>query len=106
MAEPDEIGLADAIDALQNELALAHARSASHEVQFPIGSVTVALEFAVTKSVDGKAGISVPVFGEIGVDGAYNRARTQTITLVLGAPVDASGQVIKVAQTTHQRLEN
>jgi hypothetical protein len=106
MAEPDEIGLADAIDALQNELALAHARSASHDVQFPIGTVTVALAFTVTKSADGKAGISVPVFGELGIEGSYDRARTQTITLVLGSPVDASGQAIKVAQTTHQRLEN
>lgn len=107
MAESDGIGLADAIEALQSELALAHARSAEHEIQFPIQTLTVELTVGVTKSADGTAGFRVPFVGaQLGGSAGLDHETTQTVTLVLGAPVDRAGRPVKVAAAGDERMVN
>lgn len=104
MAEPEGIGLSEALEVLRAELAEAREKAAGHDVQFPIESLTVELKVGITRSVDGKAGFKVPLLGaELGASGQASREGTQTVTLVLGPPVDREGRPVKVAKTTGEQ---
>ena len=99
MEEQQEgIGLADAIEALRAELERAQLKAAEGDVQFPIERLTVELKVGVTSVKGGKAGFRVPFVGaELGGSVGFDRETLQTVTLVLGAPVDRAGNPIKVA---------
>ena len=104
MKESSTVGLADALEALREELATARAKAAGEDLQFPIQSVTIELKLGVTISASGKAGFRVPVVGaELGGSAGYDRASIQTLTLVLGAPVDQYGEPVKVANLSDER---
>jgi Trypsin-co-occurring domain 2 len=104
--EPDGIGLADALEVLRAELASAQAKAVGKDVQFPIETLTVELKVGVTKSKEGKAGFTVPFIGaELGGSAARNRETVQTVTLVLGSPVDREGRPLKVASRTDERKD-
>jgi hypothetical protein len=104
--EPEGIGLAEALEVLRSELASARERAAGKPVQFPIERLTVELKVGVSKSADGKAGFRVPFLGaELGGSGGYASESVQTLTLVLGPPVDESGRPIKVASVSEQRKD-
>jgi hypothetical protein len=107
MAEqPDGIGLAEALEALRAELASAQAEAAGKDVQFPVETLTVELKVGVTKTKDGKVGFRVPMVGaELGGSVGYDRETVQTVTLVLGAPVDREGRPRKVARSSEQRKD-
>jgi Trypsin-co-occurring domain 2 len=67
----------------------------------------VELKAGLTRSKEGKAGFTVPVIGaELGGSMGLDRESTQTITLVLGAPVDRYGRSVKVAERTNEQLDN
>jgi hypothetical protein len=101
--EPDGIGLADAVEALRAELALAQAKAAESDVQFPIESLTIELRVGVTRSKGGKAGFRVPFFGaDLGGSVGIDRDTLQTVTLVLGEPVDKEGRPVKVASASDE----
>jgi hypothetical protein len=101
----DGVGLAEALEGLRADLADAQQKAAGQAVQFPIESLTVELKVGVTKSVDGKAGFTVPLLGvELGGGGGHASESVQTITLVLGSPVDERGNPIKVAEETDEVL--
>jgi Trypsin-co-occurring domain 2 len=106
---PDEahgIGLADALESLREELESAQAKAAEANVQFPIETLTVELKVGVTWSAEGKAGFRVPFIGaELGGGTGYDRETLQTVTLVLGAPVDRDGRPVRVAQASKQRKD-
>ena len=104
MAEqPDGIGLAEALEQLRAELAAAQKAAAESNVQFPIETLTVELKVAVMRTKDGKAGFRVPFVGaEIGGSAGVDRERLQTVTLVLGAPVDRQGQPVKVTRASSE----
>jgi hypothetical protein len=105
MTQPQDIGLDDALEALRGELESARKKAAGRDLQFPIESLTVELKVAVTTHGEGKAGFRVPVVGaELGGAGGYNRELLQTITPVLGSPVDRLGRQVKVAETTHEEM--
>jgi Trypsin-co-occurring domain 2 len=105
VSEPEGIGLADAIEALQAELQTAHLNAAGRDIQFPIESLTVELTVGVTKSANGKAGFTVPLIGaQLGGSAGYDRQSTQTVTLTLGSPVDRDGRPIKVADAVRERM--
>ena len=95
----DEIGLADAIGLLRDELLRAHAAAAGAEIQLPVQSMTVELKVTATRSKDGKAGFTVPLAG-LGLSGSRGSAQgsEQTVTVVFAEPVDLDGQPIKVAR--------
>ncbi len=66
-------------------------------------ALTLELKVGLTKSADGKAGFRVPFVGaELGGSAAYQRETVQTVTLVLGSPVDRHGNPVKVAAASDE----
>lgn len=106
MDESQGVGLADALEQLRSELALARVKAAGKPVQFPIETLTVEFKVGITKSRDGKAGFTVPFVGvELGGSLGRSTETLQTVTLVLGPPVDEGGNPIKVASTSETRKD-
>jgi hypothetical protein len=98
------LGLAEAVEALRDDLLKARAEGATSEIQLPVESMTVELTVTATRSVDGKAGFKVPfVPVEAGGGGSRGRGTGQTVTVVFGGPVDREGRPVKVAQATSER---
>ena len=107
MAEkPDGIGLADALESLHAELSSAELKAAGMDIQFPIETLTVELKVGVTWTAEGKAGFRVPLLGaELGGSAGYDRETLQTVTLVMGTPLDRDGRPVRVAQASQQRKD-
>ena len=100
----DGLGLADAIGLLRDELLRAQAAGADSDIQLPVESMTVELMVTATRSVDGRAGFTVPVVGlQLGGGGARQRGAEQKVTVVFGGPVDRKGDPVKVAQPSSDR---
>jgi hypothetical protein len=100
---PEGIGLDDALEALRAELASARAKAVGQDVQFPIETLTVELKVGVTRSKEGKAGFRVPlVEAELGGSVGVDRQTLQTVTLVLGSPVNRDGDPVKVASASDE----
>lgn len=103
---PEGVGLDDVLEGLRAELASAQAKAAGADLQFPIETLTVELKVGVTWSGQGKAGFRVPLFGaELGASTGVDRETLQTVTLVLGAPVDRDGRPVKVASVTKEKMD-
>lgn len=101
--EPDGIGLAEALEALRAELAAARSQAARADVQFPVESLTVQLQVGVTRSAEGTAGFRVPLVGaQLGASTGLDRETLQSVTVVLGAPVDRAGNPVKVASASDE----
>jgi Trypsin-co-occurring domain 2 len=97
----DGLGLADAIGLLRDELLKARAAGAGSDIQLPVESMTVDLTVNATRSVDGRAGFTVPVVGlQLGGGGARERGAEQKVTVVFGGPVDRDGNPVKVADAS------
>jgi hypothetical protein len=95
------LGLSDAIGLLRDELLKARAAGAVSDIQLPVESMTVELTVTATRSLDGKAGFTVPVVGlELGGGGARERGSEQKVTVVFGGPVDRDGNPVKVASAS------
>src|SRR5215467_5016994 len=95
----DELGLAEAIGLLRDELLAARAAGAGSDIQLPVESMTVELKVTATRSVDGKAGFKVPIVDlELGGGAGRERGSEQTVTVVFGSPVDRDGRPVKVMQ--------
>jgi Trypsin-co-occurring domain 2 len=104
--QPDGIGLSEALEMLRAELAAAQAKAAGKDVQFPIETLTVELKVGVTKSKAGKVGFTVPFIGaELGGSAGRDRETVQTVTLVLGSPVDRAGRQVKVSSSTDEEKD-
>jgi hypothetical protein len=92
------LGLADAIAVLRDELLRARAAGAGSDIQLPVDSMTVELTVTATRSLDGKAGFTVPLVGvELGGGGSRGHESGHTVTVVFGGPVDREGNPVKVA---------
>ncbi|MGW2744222.1 trypco2 family protein [Streptomyces sp. NPDC001450] len=91
----DRIELADAVEAVRNELVTAAARSAGQDVTFEVGDIE--LEFGVELRKEAKGGVKVKAWVvEAGADGGGGTTRTHRVTVPL-RPVDArTGQPWKV----------
>ena len=99
-AKRKDLGLAEAIAVLRDELLRARAAGADSDIQLPIESMTVQLTVRATRSADGKAGFRVPIAEvELGASGSRERSSEQTMTVVFGGPVDRSGKPVKVASS-------
>jgi hypothetical protein len=106
MDESQGVGLDDALEQLRSELASAHLKAAGASVQFPVETLTVELKVGITRSRDGKAGFTVPFVGvELGGSAGRSSETLQTVTLVLGPPVDQDGNPIKVASVSEKRKD-
>lgn len=100
-APANDLGLAEAIGVLRDELLTARAAGANSDIQLPVDSMTVQLTVTATRSVDGKAGFRVPIVDvELGAAGGRQQGSEQVVTVVFGGPVDRSGSPVKVASAT------
>jgi hypothetical protein len=100
-APAHDLGLADAIALLRDELLRAQAAGAESDIQLPVDSMTVELTVNATRSVDGKAGFTVPVVNlQLGGGAARERGSEQKVTVVFGGPVDRDGNPVKVASAS------
>jgi Trypsin-co-occurring domain 2 len=71
----DGLGLAEAIEALRDDLLKARAAGATSEIQLPVDSMTVELTVTATREANLKAGFKVPfVPVEAGGAGAASAA--------------------------------
>lgn len=101
--KPQGIGLDEALEALRAELASAQSKAVGTDLQFPIETLTIELKVGVTRSKEGKAGFHVPLIdAELGGSVGIDRQALQTVTLVLGAPVDSNGNPVKVAKASDE----
>jgi hypothetical protein len=99
----DGLGLAEAIEALRDDLLQARAAGATSDIQLPVESMTVELTVTATRTREGKAGFKVPIVEvELGGGGSRERGTGQTVTVVFGGPVDRDGNPVKVAQATSE----
>jgi len=95
-------GLADAIEALKADLARA-ALSPTSYPKFPVTSTTIELKVVATRSKTGKAGFKVPfIHAELGGELGHKDEVVSTITLHLGAPVDAHGEQVSISDSADQ----
>jgi hypothetical protein len=94
-----EIGLTEAIAELRYELGKAMADAEDEAVRFPVGEVTLQFQVGVTKAAEGSGGVKFWVLG-LTASGHYAKETVQTLTVVLGPPVDADGRAIKVQSRT------
>jgi hypothetical protein len=101
---PEGVGLDEALEALRAELASARLKAAGQDLQFPVQSLTIELKVGVTRSKEGKAGFHVPLIeAQLGGSAGVDRETLQTVTLVLGPPVDQHGVPVKVASVSTTR---
>jgi hypothetical protein len=91
----ERLELAETVEALRAELARAAAAGAGAAFQFPVAGVQLEFHVAVTRAGEGRAGVRFYVV-ELGGAGSYAREEVQTVTVTLGAPVDQSGDPVKV----------
>lgn len=78
MTDKTIVGLAEAIEALREELTRAVNVGWNHPIRFALEPIELTMEVAVTKDGNGKIGWQVLEFG-----GSYESAHTQTLTLQL-----------------------
>jgi len=97
-----EVGLTDAVAGLRRELARAVLEAEGAAVQFPVGQVTLQFQVGVTKTGEGSADVRFWVL-ELGASSQYSRESVQTITIVLGPPVNAEGKPIKVSSALSEK---
>jgi Trypsin-co-occurring domain 2 len=72
------VGLADAIEALRDELIDAMSRGADKPMRFSLAPIELTVQVVVTKDAHGKIGWQVLEFG-----GSVEKARTQMLTVKL-----------------------
>ncbi|MEU4409958.1 trypco2 family protein [Streptosporangium sp. NPDC023963] len=91
-----ELGLAEAIEQVREELRQAIVAGADADVRFPVGQVTLEFQVGLKKSGEGSGKVKVWVL-EAGTSGKIEHDEVQKVTVVLQPPVDPSGNPIKVA---------
>lgn len=96
-----EIGLSEAIARVREELAQAVEEGAGADIQFPVGQVTLEFQVGLTKTDGGHGGVKLWVL-ELGASREYADESVQTISIVLGPPVDGTGNPIKVSAASEE----
>src|SRR4029450_1453927 len=92
------LGLAEAIEALRDDLLKARAAGASSDIQLP-GVDEGGADRHRHQVGGGWGGFRGPIVeGELGGGGSRERGTGQTVTVVFGGPVDREGKPVKVAQ--------
>lgn len=96
------IPLVETIEALRAQLSEAVAAGADQEIQFPVDGVELEFHVGVTRSVEGSGGVRFWVV-ELGASASYEVESIHKVSVHLGAPVDATGQTIKVRRTLSEK---
>lgn len=96
-----ELGLAETVQALREELEAAVAGFSSQEIQFQVGQVQ--LEFHVGVRREGGANSKARFWVlEVGTEGRYARESIQKVSLTL-EPLTKDGQPIRVSRSSAER---
>lgn len=88
-----EIGLAEAVKAIRDELARAQLEGADEEIRFSVGPVEVEFEVAVVREGGANGKVKVWVV-EVGASGKLARTTTHRVSVTLDPRVD--GKPIEV----------
>jgi hypothetical protein len=97
-----EIPLVESIESLRTQLGEAVAAGSDQEIQFPVDGVDLEFHVGVTRSASGTGGVRFWVV-ELGASGSYEAESIHTVKVSLGAPVDATGQTVKIRRTTSEK---
>lgn len=93
------IGLCEAIEQIRRELLAARASGQQADVRLPVTSVTVELRVIATQERGGEAGFKVPLADvKLGGSASQGQERISTVTVEFGAPTDAAGEPVSVAE--------
>lgn len=104
--EDTGLKLADAINELREQLALARSRATAAGLQFPVQSMTVELGVVATRDREGKAGFKVPVIDlELGGKGSHSQQATHRVSIEFGGPVDDKGDPVRVDHLSDTPVE-
>ena len=96
-----ELGLAETIEALRDELEAAMARSDGRKLQFVIGPVQVEFHVTVRREAGGGAKARFWVL-EAGAEGKYALETIQKVSLTM-EPVTADGSPVRVERGAKER---
>ncbi|HEU4948421.1 MAG TPA: trypco2 family protein [Kribbella sp.] len=97
----EKVGLAETVEAVRQELAIAVARAADAGIRFPVGEVRLEFQVGVTKAAEGSAGVKFWV-AELGAGTSYANESLQKVTITLGAPVDRAGRRVLISEPDEQ----
>ncbi|MFF7176875.1 trypco2 family protein [Streptomyces pseudovenezuelae] len=89
------LGLADAVQALRQEL-LTAMRNDVDGVTFPIDGAEISVNVGITRAAEGSGAVKFWVI-ELGSKVNYSAAEMQTVTIKLGRPTDLDGNPISIA---------
>jgi hypothetical protein len=92
----EELGLAEAIEAVRLELRRAQDHGRGKDVRFAVGAVDVEFAVDVTKTAGADASVRVLGVFSAGGKGERSRAETHRIKISL-APIGVGGQPFEVA---------
>ncbi|MFC8350351.1 trypco2 family protein [Streptomyces sp. NPDC057280] len=96
-----ELGLAEAVETIRDELRLAIAGAAS-DIQFPVGQVTLEFQVGLKKTAEADGKVKVWVL-QFGAGGKVEHDAVQKVTIVLEPPVDTNGDPIKVSSGSQSK---
>ncbi|MFF5476787.1 trypco2 family protein [Streptomyces sp. NPDC012935] len=91
------LGLAETIAALREELAEAVAAGSDADFRFSVGQVQLELSLGVTRQAAGSGRAKFWVL-ELGGDGQYRREEIQRVLVTLEAPTDRTGRPVTVTR--------
>lgn len=91
------LGLAETIAALREELAEAVAAGSDADLRFGVGEVQLELSIGVTHQATGTGRAKFWVL-ELGGDGQYRREEIQRVLIRLEAPTDRTGRPVRVTR--------
>lgn len=97
-----QIGLVEAIATLRSELREAVAAAKGQDVLFPVGTVDLEFQVAVTRDVHGDGKIKFWVM-EVGAGTSYQTGSMHKVSLKLGTPVDQTGKPLDIGRRSTQK---
>jgi hypothetical protein len=98
----DELGLAEAIEAVRAELREAQDAGRDSDVRFAVGSVEVEFAVEATRTAGGEASIKVLSLLSLGGTGEVARGETHTVKITL-EPIGVGGKPFEVAAAGDRR---
>src|SRR5712691_3198485 len=98
----EELGLAEAIDAVRSELRKAQDLGRGADVRFAVGAVEVEFVVEVTKQAGADATVKVLNILSLGGKGQVSKGETSRVTVVLN-PLSAGGRPFEVASDQSAR---
>jgi hypothetical protein len=97
-----DLGLAEAIEAVRDELRRTQEAGAAGDVRFSVGSVEIEFVVDVATSGGGEASIKVLSLVSLGGKGEVSRGETNRVKVTL-TPVTASGEPYVVSDEDDER---